>query len=181
MPAEPKNRAHWIGEALERYQRPLVRYALRFTGDLERARDVVQESFLKLCQADPARVREHLGAWLYTVCRNQALSARRKESRMTPLGEVETKDVSSSAGPEELLEAGEQVRRVLEELARLPENQQEVVRLKFQEGLRYREISRVTGLSVSNVGFLLHTALKTIRGRVGREQPRTSSTLRRIK
>ncbi len=100
---------------------------------------------------------------------------------MTPLGEVETKDVSSSAGPEELLEAGEQVRRVLEELARLPENQQEVVRLKFQAGLRYREISRVTGLSVSNVGFLLHTALKTIRGRVGREQPRTSSTLRRIK
>jgi RNA polymerase sigma-70 factor (ECF subfamily) len=45
----------------------------------------------------------------------------------------------------------------------LPSNQQEVFRLKFQNGLRYQEISRVTKQSVSNVGFLLHTAMKTIR------------------
>ena len=49
------------------------------------------------------------------------------------------------------------------------ENQREVVRLKFQAGLSYAEISRVTGHSVSNVGFLLHTALKTLRRQMQRE------------
>ena len=48
-------------------------------------------------------------------------------------------------------------------LARLPENQQEVIRLKFQQGLSYKEISSVTGLSVTNVGFLIHTGLKRLR------------------
>ena len=48
----------------------------------------------------------------------------------------------------------------------MPANQQEVVHLKFQSGLSYREISDVTGLSVSNVGFLLHTALARLREQV---------------
>jgi RNA polymerase sigma-70 factor (ECF subfamily) len=45
----------------------------------------------------------------------------------------------------------------------LPDNQQEVVRLKFQNGLSYREISCITKLSVSNVGYLIHTAIQKIR------------------
>lgn len=53
--------------------------------------------------------------------------------------------------------------RILHLLEHLPENQQEVIRLKFQNGLSYREISGITGLSVTNVGFLLHTGLKTLR------------------
>ena len=57
-------------------------------------------------------------------------------------------------------DAASHVRRLLEAL---PENQQEVVRLKFQAGLSYREISRVTALSVSNVGYLIHTAMRTLR------------------
>ena len=60
-------------------------------------------------------------------------------------------------------EQQETSQHVLKLLERLPENQQEVVRLKFQAGLSYREISGVTQLSVSNVGYLLHTALATLR------------------
>ena len=48
-------------------------------------------------------------------------------------------------------------------LSGLTENQQEIVKLRFQEGLRYSEISEITGLSVSNVGFQLHDALRRIR------------------
>ena len=40
---------------------------------------------------------------------------------------------------------------------------QEVVRLKFQNGMSYKEIADVTALSVSNVGFLLHTAINRLR------------------
>jgi RNA polymerase sigma-70 factor (ECF subfamily) len=58
--------------------------------------------------------------------------------------------------------------QVMEMLDRLPANQQETIRLKFQNGLSYREISAVTGLSVSHVGVLIHTGLKTLRGRLCR-------------
>ena len=52
---------------------------------------------------------------------------------------------------------------MLQILADLPDNQQEVVRLKFQDNLSYRDIAEVTGLSVSNVGYLLHMAVKRLR------------------
>ena len=55
---------------------------------------------------------------------------------------------------------------LLQMVAELSDNQQEVVRLKFQENLSYREIAEVTGLSVSNVGFLLHTAVMKLRERM---------------
>ena len=48
----------------------------------------------------------------------------------------------------------------------LPANQQEVIRLKVEGGLSYREISELTGLSVSNVGYLLHVGLTSIRARL---------------
>lgn len=52
---------------------------------------------------------------------------------------------------------------VLKLIERLPRNQQEVVRLKFQNGFSYKEISRITSLSVTNVGFILHTAVARLR------------------
>jgi RNA polymerase sigma-70 factor (ECF subfamily) len=59
--------------------------------------------------------------------------------------------------------AGEQVSRVLAQLQRLPQRQQEILRLKFQGGLSYKQIAEVMGLTVSHVGVLIHTALKSIR------------------
>ncbi len=177
-----EHRAAWIQEAMEKYHRPLTRYAQRFTGDLERARDMVQETFLQLCRSDPARVRTHLGAWLFAVCRNRALSLQRKESRMTTLSEMGACDRPSPLpGPAELVEVDEQARRVLDALGSLPERQQEIVRLKFQEELSYREIGEITGLSASNVGFLLHAALKSIRQHLGAEALSSPITMRRVK
>ena len=65
--------------------------------------------------------------------------------------------------PEERVERSEQLDRIEQLVQQLSENQQEVIRLRFQSGLSYRDISEVTGLSVSNVGFLIHTGLKKIR------------------
>lgn len=157
----------WVTAALQRYEGQLIRYAQRFTRDMERARDVVQETFLKLCQEDAASVDGHLAQWLYTVCRNQALDVRRKESRMTTVADPPVREFDRhQAAPLQEAEDRECVGRILVELDRLPGNQSECIRLKLQHGLSYREIGGVTGLSVSNVGFLIHTGLKTIRQRL---------------
>jgi RNA polymerase sigma-70 factor (ECF subfamily) len=154
----------WVRDALRQHEGPLTRYAASLTGDLDRARDVVQDTFLRLCSARRSKVEDHLAEWLYTVCRNRALDVRRKEGRMTPLTDtlMETRQTDDPP-PSKTAEKQEAAGRVLELLKKLPENQREVVRLKFQNDLSYQEISRVTRLSVSNVGFLIHTALKTIR------------------
>ena len=63
----------WLAAVLRQYEGPLILYAARITKDLERARDVVQEAFLRLLKEDPATIESHLAEWLYTVCRNKAL------------------------------------------------------------------------------------------------------------
>jgi RNA polymerase sigma-70 factor (ECF subfamily) len=161
----PETPSDWLRSVVARYEGPLVRYAARITGDAERARDVVQDTFLRLCEQDRAELDGRLAQWLYTVCRRRALDVRRKEYRMqaTIPERLEGASDSRNGQADAAAEQQELQQAVLALLAGLPENQQEVVRLKFQSGLSYREISGVTGLSVSNVGYLLHVAIKTVR------------------
>ena len=70
---------------------------------------------------------------------------------------------NEKAAPNFAAEHNEMGERLSTQLQLLPPNQQEVIRLKFQHGLSYKEISAVTGLSVSNVGYLLHVAIKRLR------------------
>ena len=65
--------------------------------------------------------------------------------------------------PSERADLEERIGQVHEALNRLSENQREIILLKFEQGLSYQEMSQVTGLSSSNVGFLLHTGLKRLR------------------
>ncbi len=183
MEASPRvSETKWIREALEDYQLKLTRYALRITGDLEQARDAVQDTFLQLCREKRQRIEGHLGRWLFTVCRNRALDLRRSENRMTHLSEAAMNlSDSSQRSPEVHSEVTETTCRLLELIDELPANQQEVVRLRFQHELSYREIAGVTRLSVSNVGFLLHTALKTIRRRMRTKERPASRNLRRVR
>jgi RNA polymerase sigma factor (sigma-70 family) len=161
----------WLRATLERYERPLLCYAMRLVGDADRARDVVQDVFIQLCTAERVQIEDHVAEWLFTVCRNRALELRRKESRMRRLDEavVATRE-SGDPPPVMVLETRETAGRMLRLLASLPDNQQEVLRLKFQGGLSYKQIAGVLGLTASNVGFLIHTGLKTIRDQMGREQ-----------
>ena len=158
------DRADWVQEALRRFAGPLTRYAARITGDAERARDVVQDTFVRLWAADPARLNGKLAEWLFTVCRRRALDVNRKEHRMTTLDEIDL-DATASAEPAPDTQAAQREGQceALRLLSALPPNQQEVIRLKFQNGLSYQEISGVTGLSAGNVGYLIHTGLKTMR------------------
>jgi RNA polymerase sigma factor (sigma-70 family) len=155
----------WIEPVVDRWERPLVRYALEITGDLEQARDVVQETFLRLVREEGRRaVPAHLAAWLYKVCRNRALDVRKKENRMKSLGEERMRILPSSEAPQaSVAERRDASAEIAGLLAALPENQKEVLRLRFEHELSYREISDVTGLTVTNVGYLLHTAIKTLR------------------
>lgn len=185
MPAESSStdddRAAWVRAAVERFEGPLVRYARRLTGDLEIAREVAQDTFLKLWKADRVQIDGRLAEWLYTVCRNRALDVARKERRMTRLsdsrqafepGRADGCGDSADSIPDGRGMAAEpdpgdatpdERRGLMRAMERLPDRQQEILRLKFQSGLSYKEIAGVMGLTVGNVGFLIHTSIKALR------------------
>ncbi len=153
------------------FEGPLTGYAAGLLGgDWERARDVVQDTFIKLHRQDPQMIKGKLKSWLYTVCRNRSIDILRKENPMlTSAGEAFENLDDASPDPSGAMERKERFEEVLRFLERLPENQREVIRLKFQGDLSYKEISEVTGLSVSNVGFLIHTGIKRLRTLMGVE------------
>lgn len=158
------DRERWLRSVLDRYERPLIRYATRLTGDTERARDVVQDVFIRLCTEDRGPIQDHVAEWLFTVCRNRARDVRRKEKRMRRLDDATAESkAGADPSPPAVLESREASSQVLRLLAALPDSQQEAVWLKFQSGLSYKEIAGVLNTSVSNVGVLIHTAIKTLR------------------
>ena len=189
---------------LNRYERPLVRYALSIVGEVDTARDVVQETFIAYAEgrgpvsgAPPAGHRSNgsrkpasaapadtgsstddtatddarrIEAWLFTVCRNRAIDHQRKQSRIIPMYPLDDR-TSEEPGPAALLERQETARSLLRLLEKLTQNQREVIRLKFQNDLSYKEIAEITQLSVTNVGFLLHTGLKKLRALLEEQTP----------
>lgn len=161
--------ARHVHEALERHEASLMAYALSITRDVETARDAVQDTFLRLCEQPAGAVDGHLLPWLIRVCRNRLLDVHRKERRMTPMedGKLDQRP-SREASPAEEAEARDDARNARRLIEALPANQREVVRLRFEHHLSYEEIARVTSLTSTHVGFLLHAALRTLRGRMQR-------------
>lgn len=183
-PPRPEPKAppdDFVARAVAAHEAALRRYARRLLGDPHRARDVVQDVFVRLLAASRAEVETHLAEWLFTVCRHRAVDVLRKEGRMSRLddataggGRTEaaaTALVAETPRPGESLEAEEARAALLRLIDGLPPRQQEVIRLKFQTGFSYKEIGRITGLSVSNVGFLIHTAVQRLRAEFAARKP----------
>ena len=170
MQVSLESHAAWVDGALARYEAPLIRYALRVTGEVEIARDVVQDTFLRLCQADRAELEGHLAPWLYRVCRNRALDVMKKENRMQALDtqQLEARP-SPAAPPGTVAERNETEAMLLDAIAGLPEKQREAFTLKFQEQLSYKEISEITGYPLTNVRYLIHNSLKRMGQMLGRQ------------
>ncbi len=166
MLGQQVNQVAWLKSLLERHEGPLLRYATRLSGSEETARDVVQDTFVRLCQQPREKVAGREAEWLFTVCRNRALDVLRKESRMHANDAALAVTASADPSPGMVAEGKETKSRLLQLLDTLPPNQREVVRLKFQNGCSYKEISAITQHSVSNVGYMLHVALKTLRSQL---------------
>ena len=172
----------WLEAVLEQYEASLVRYASRILGNSETAREVVQDTFLRLCRTDRQQVEGHLAPWLFKVCRNRAFDVRQKESLVNSF-EISHRSKPypdrSSSKPLAALERKEVLDQVQRALTTLPARQRELLSLKFEAGLSYKEIGNVMGLSVSNVGFILHMAIRTVRRQI-RKESSTQERLRRV-
>jgi RNA polymerase sigma factor (sigma-70 family) len=179
--AEPP-RWETIEELFQALESPLLSYALRLTGDASAAEDLVQDAFMRL-HAQFIEVREPR-RWLYRTVHNLALNHRRQASKIVSLNLPAADDPAapgathspSSANdtadpqplPDEQIARWEGIGLVRLSLETLDDRSRELVRLKFNEDLSYKEISARTGLNIGHVGYLLHHALKTIADELAR-------------
>jgi len=156
-----------IEEAFLVLETPLLTYALRLLRNNDMAQEIVQEAFVRL-NAEFGSVRDPR-RWLYRTVHNLALNHQRHDRKVVPLHAAS----EDSAGhdidltdpellPDEQIIRLENMGLVRVSLGRLDERSRELVILKFTERLSYKEIAERTGLTTSNVGYILHHALKAI-------------------
>ena len=169
--SKAKKKAAWVQAALERFERPLLQYAQSILQDIDRARDTVQETFMRMHKQEQAAIEGHLSQWLFTVCRNCALKSLKKESRYICVEDKEFEHHRvESVSPLQAMARRETVERLMEHVKALPKNKQEVVRLRFHGNHSYQQISEITGLSVGNVGFILNAAMRQLREMMERDE-----------
>ena len=132
------------------------------------AEEIVQEVFLQLhTHWDDV---ESPKAWLFSSVRNRAFKHLR-DNRREILNDDDNSpppSVTDNDSPEALLlhmEAIGALRQIVEEL---DEPDRQLVKLKYFQNLRYRDISSETGLNIGNVGYRLHHILKELAGRLRR-------------
>lgn len=158
-PQSPHEAQSAFRRVFESEESPLLRYAYGLVGQRETAEDLVQDAFLKL-HAHWREVQQPR-AWLFRCVRNLALNHLRDHRRETEL-DPDKEWQSDAEDPEQVLGRMEAVGTLQLLVAELEPEERKLIILKYRENLKYDQISERTGLSVGNVGYKLHHALKRL-------------------
>jgi RNA polymerase sigma-70 factor (ECF subfamily) len=152
-----------LAQVYDEYYERIYRYVYRYLGQVDAAEDLTANVFLRLLKAvqSGSCPRTNLSAWLYRVAHNLVVDAFRR----SPPAELELADwlESAEADPIHTVEQHLQMERVRRALLQLTPSQQQVIILRFLEGLESREIALILGKSEGAVGALQHRALAALR------------------
>jgi len=136
------------------------RYAARLLKNLDAGEDIAQEVFLRLEQQQDTVTQPQ--AWAYRTARNLVIDQFRRSRPTESLPDDLPAD-ATRFDPGILAEKQEIQTMVQQKINDLSPRHREVLRLKFQEGLKYAEIAEVIGESVNTVAWLLHEAIAMLR------------------
>jgi len=169
-----QGRQDGLAELVHRYQNDLFRFCLHYLKDAERAKDLAQETFIRVYTArDRFDQSRKFRPWVLCIARNLCLNElkRKKTVSMESLEEYASSARegfgeilrSSADGPDELLQTAERRNLLLEALAELDEESREIVHLRFFERMQAREIAEIVGSTEGAVRTRLHRILRGMR------------------
>jgi RNA polymerase sigma-70 factor (ECF subfamily) len=149
---------------VKRYQGPLLNFITRF-GVRYHAEDITQEVFLRIYRAAPRfQAKAKVSTWIFQIAYNQALTEIGRNKRQRDLNEAlyqnrEENAEKTLSGPPDHYE----IEEIMSAKAQLPDNQRAALLLRTNEGLSYREIGTVLGVSVQSVESLLFRARTSLK------------------
>ncbi len=167
-----RGRGDGFEELVRRYQRPIVSYVYRMTGDYEAALDLTQDVFIKV-YSSLARYRSEykFSTWIYRIAHNTAIDhLRRQATREQELhgtsaeGTTYERPVASDAPtPEQMSERAERRAEIEDVIQQLPPAYRELIVLRHAHDLSYDEIAEVTGLPLGTVKNRIFRAREAMR------------------
>ena len=143
----------------------LFRFAYRLLGNEDEAKDVVQEVFIKIWNGrDKMGEVQNWEAWSMRITKNLSLDRIRSRQRKSTETIEGGFDISlNTLTPHESIELGENMQRINQLIAALPEKQRQVIHLRDIEGYSYNEICEILGLEMSQVKVNLFRARNAVR------------------
>lgn len=143
-------------ELVRRHQVGVFRIALRMLGDPDDAEDAAQEAFLQAWRGLPRfRLQSAFSTWIYRIITNRCLNLRRARR---PSQALRWDRESSEPGPDESVQAREQLAALRKATLELTAEQRAVFVLRHLEGCTYEVIADVLGISRAAVKSRLHRA-----------------------
>jgi RNA polymerase sigma-70 factor (ECF subfamily) len=141
----------------EQLRNPLFRYLFSLGLSVQDGEEVIQDSFLALFQhLKNGRPRDNLRAWIFRVGHNKALKVRHRQDPHSAPAVVE--DVDGSPDPEQQALYNQRQRRFSAVIRALPKQDRACLSLRA-EGIRYREIAEILGISLGAVALSLERSL----------------------
>lgn len=136
-----------------RYRAPLMAFFNRRTGDYGEAEDLAQEVLVRVLQRNELGGVESPDAYVFKIARNLLNDrARRADVRQKYQAELELREEGAEGlSAERVLQGKEELARALSALAELKEKTRDIFILSRLEGMKYREIADLYGMSVSGV------------------------------
>lgn len=165
-PPSPASVAAALEDAFREYQSELLGTLFYLVGNLEDARDALQEAFIK-CWKHREKLPEvqNVKAWIFRIALNTGRDIRETAWRRKRQGlpEDETVIAGRELPPDEMVAGDERLVRLRESIARLRTEEQEVFLLRQNGGLTYEEIAEELGVPTGTVKTRMRMALARLR------------------
>lgn len=157
-----------FGKLYSIYLDQIYRYVFFQVNDKMTAEDITEEVFVKAWKAiGSCKGKEKtFSSWLYRIAHNHLINTLRSMKR---LASIEKENFGDIIDPKIEVEAEIECQELLEKISYLPENQRQVIILKFVEGLDNREIGKIMGKNEGAIRVSQMRALATLRDKLGNE------------
>lgn len=144
-----------------KWQKPIFNFCLRYVGDHDTAKDIVQMVFLKIYQR-LGSLDDHsrFSSWIHTIARNLCLDEI-KRKKFKPIEKKNTHLLKSDSAKDDILkkETAEIIKKALQ---KIPQEQREVIILKTYQDLKFIEIAKILDISINTVKSRMYHGLKAL-------------------
>jgi RNA polymerase sigma-70 factor (ECF subfamily) len=160
----PKTQNEAFQKLLSTYQKPLYNHIRNIVLNHDDSDDVLQNTFIKIFQyLKNFKGDSKLFSWMYRIATNEALTFLSQKAKMNGISTEALQNKTIDNLKADVFFDGNEIQLKLQKaIAKLPEKQQLVFKMKYFEELKYEEISEILGTSVGALKASYHHAVKKI-------------------